>query len=189
MIKMFIESLKNATKKPETIAYPHAPSPSPKDYRGTIYYQEDLCIFCDLCEDVCPPGAILFEITDIEQNKREYSYNPFLCIYCHACVDVCPKADEGCLVQAETRLKPLGRDETLPKDEKLGYFINKATKAKDLDRQWDEFEARCQDAREDYNEYKAEQKKIKKEALAKKKALEAEKQKEEAKNTKEEPST
>ena len=171
---MFIESLKNLTTKPVTIGYPHTPSPSPKDYRGTIYYQEDLCIFCDLCEDVCPPGAILFEVTNFEENIREYSYNPYLCIYCHACVDVCPKADEGCLVQAETRLKPLGREETLPKDIKLGYFMDRVTTPKHLDSQWDEFEDRCEESREGHDEFKAEKKRKKKEEMAAKKKLEAE---------------
>lgn len=173
MVKMFIESMKNLVEKPATIGYPHTPSPSPKDYRGTIHYQEDLCIFCDLCEEVCPPGAILFEITNFEENIREYSYNPYLCIYCHACVDVCPKADEGCLVQAETRLKPLGRDETLPDDVKLGYFMQNVTTAKNLDRQWDEFEDRCEEAREGYDAFKAEKKRLKKEAAAAKKKAEA----------------
>ncbi|NKQ40011.1 MAG: 4Fe-4S binding protein [Sulfurovum sp.] len=173
MVKMFIESLKNLTQKPATIGYPHTPSPSPKDYRGTIYYQEDLCIFCDLCEDVCPPGAILFEITNAAENIREYSYNPYLCIYCHACVDVCPKADEGCLVQAETRLAPLGRDSTLPQDVKLGYFMAKVTEAKNLDRKWDAFEARAAQSRDEMAEFKAEKKRLKQAAMKAKKEADA----------------
>ena len=175
MVKMFIESLKNLTKKPDTIGYPHTPSPEPKGYKGTILYDEDLCIFCDKCEDVCPPGAILFEIVDVENNKREYSYNPYLCIYCHACVDACPKADEGCLVQSETRLPPLGRDETLPKDKKLGYFVNRIEEAKNLDRKWDEFEQRTRESREELAEHKR-LKKLKKQQEAKAKKEEEAKQ-------------
>jgi len=172
---MFIESLKNLTKEPDTIGYPHTPSPEPKGYKGTILYDEDLCIFCDKCEDICPPGAILFEIVDAENNKREYSYNPYLCIYCHACVDVCPKADEGCLVQSETRLPPLGRDQTLPKDKKLGYFVNRIEEAKNLDREWDEFEQRTRISREELAEHKR-LKKLKKQQEAKAKKEEEAKQ-------------
>lgn len=177
MLGMFIESLKNLTEKPETIGYPHAPSPAPKDYRGTILYKEDVCIFCDLCEDVCPPGAIHFEIVDVVNNKREYSYNPYLCIYCRACVDVCPKADEDCLVQSEERLPPLGMNSDLPRDEKLGYFMNKMESPKNLDGEWTKFEERCEESREALAEHKAKKKaekqaaaKAKKEAEAKAKA-------------------
>lgn len=172
MVKMFIESLKNLASKPVTIKYPAEPSPEPKNYRGTIYYEEDLCIFCDLCEDICPPGAILFEIVDFENNKREYSYNPYLCIYCNACVKACPKADDGCLVQDASRLAPLGRDSTLPKDIKLGYFMNSVNTAKDLDQRWSEFEQRTEVSRKGYEEHKAEKKRKKQaEAKAKKEAL------------------
>ena len=45
MIKMFIESLKNLTKKPVTVGYPYTPSPEPEGYIGTILYDEELCIF------------------------------------------------------------------------------------------------------------------------------------------------
>ncbi len=173
MVKMFIESLKNLTEKPATIGYPHTPSPEPKNYRGTILYEEELCIFCDKCEDVCPPGAILFEITDAAENKREYSYNPYLCIYCHACVEACPKADEGCLVQSDARIAPLGRDSTLPKDRKLGYFMNRISEAKDLDKAWDEFEKRAAQSRDELAEYKAKKKAEKQAAMKAKKEAES----------------
>ena len=70
MISMFVESLKNLVTKPQTINYPFRPSPEPKGYRGTILYNEELCIFCDKCENICPPGAIKFEVVDIENNKK-----------------------------------------------------------------------------------------------------------------------
>jgi len=122
MIKMFVESVKNLVSSPDTIKYPFAPSPEPKGYRGTILYNEELCIFCDKCENICPPGAIKFEVVDIESGKKQYNYNPYLCIYCGACVDVCPKAEEGCLIQAEVRTPVMG--ESVVKNSKLGYFIN-----------------------------------------------------------------
>lgn len=155
MISMFIESFKNLLKKPETLKYPFEPMPEPKGYRGTILYNEDLCIFCDKCENVCPPGAILFEIVDYEKNKREYNYNPYLCIYCGACVDVCPKADEGCLVQDNTRIIPLGRE--LPKDKKLGYLVNKIDNPKELEKEWSKLEERAKKSREEYAAYKKAQ--------------------------------
>ena len=163
MVKMFIESFKNLFSKPETVKYPFEPFPEPEGFRGTILYNEELCIFCDKCENVCPPGAILFEIVDIETNKREYNYNPYLCIYCGACVDVCPKADEGCLTQANTRTKPLG--EEVVKDRKLGYLMNRITNPKEVEKAWSELEIRAKESREKYAEYKKQQR-MKKRAQA-----------------------
>jgi ferredoxin len=86
-------------------------------------YNEELCIFCDKCENICPPGAIKFEVIDLQSGKKEYNYNPYLCIYCGACVDACPKSEEGCLIQSNSRTPVMG--ESVIKDKKLGYFINK----------------------------------------------------------------
>jgi len=155
MIQMFIESLKNLVSKPETIQYPFAPSPEPKGYRGTILYNEELCIFCDKCENICPPGAIKFEVVDIQSGKKQYNYNPYLCIYCGACVDACPKAKEGCLTQAEVRTPVMG--ESVVKDSKLGYFINgidNPKEAKEVEKKWRELEIRAAKSREELAEYK-----------------------------------
>ena len=152
MLKMMIESLKNLVSEPETIKYPFEPSPEPKGYRGTIHYTEELCIFCDKCENVCPPGAIKFVVVDYETGKKEYNYNPYLCIYCGACVRECPKAEEGCLVQVETRTPPLGRE--VPKGEKLGYFINRIDNPKDVERKWREIEELNIKTKAEYKEYK-----------------------------------
>ncbi len=152
MIQMFIESLKNLVSKPETIKYPFAPSPEPKGYRGTILYNEELCIFCDKCENICPPGAIKFEVVDVQSGKKQYNYNPYLCIYCGACVDACPKAEEGCLTQAETRTPVMG--ESVVKDTKLGYFINEVENPKDVEKKWRELENRAAKSRVELAEYK-----------------------------------
>ncbi|WP_457563189.1 4Fe-4S dicluster domain-containing protein [Caminibacter pacificus] len=152
MLKMFIESLKNLVSEPETIKYPFAPSPEPKGYRGTIHYNEELCMFCDKCENICPPGAIKFVVVDYETGKKEYNYNPYLCIYCGACVRECPKAEEGCLVQVETRTPPLGR--SVPKGKELGYFINRIEDPKEVESKWREIEELNIKTKEEYKAYK-----------------------------------
>jgi ech hydrogenase subunit F len=157
MIKMFIESMKNLVSKPVTIKYPFEPSPEPKGYRGTILYNEDDCIFCDKCENICPPGAIKFEVVDVESGKKQYNYNPYLCIYCGACVSVCPKTNEA-LTQSEKRMPPLGR--TVYKEKALGYFMNEIENPKELEKKWGELEIRAEESREKLAEYK-KQKRLK----------------------------
>jgi NADH-quinone oxidoreductase subunit I len=152
MLKMVIESLKNLVSEPETIKYPFEPSPEPPGYRGVIEYNEELCIFCDKCENICPPGAIKFVVVDYETGKKEYNYNPYLCIYCGACVRECPKAEEGCLVQREYRTPPLG--EKVPKGERLGYFINRIDNPKEVEKKWREIEELSRKSREEYKAYR-----------------------------------
>jgi len=164
MISMFIESLKNLVSKPETIKYPFSPSPEPEGYRGTILYNEELCIFCDKCENICPPGAIKFEVIDLQSGKKEYNYNPYLCIYCGACVDACPKSEEGCLIQSNSRTPVMG--ESVIKDKKLGYFINKVDNPKQLEKEWRKLENRAKESREKLAEYKKQQR-LKKQAQKK----------------------
>ena len=164
MVKMFIESFKNLISEPATVKYPFEPSPEPKNYRGTILYNEEFCIFCDRCENICPPGAIRFEVVDIKTGKKQYNYNPYLCIYCGACVDVCPKAEEGCLTQSDKRTPVLGRE--VIKEKKLGYFINSIDEPKNLEKEWQKLEERAKLSREKLAEYKKQQR-LKKQAQAK----------------------
>jgi len=165
MIQMFMESLKNLVTPPQTIKYPFAPSPEPKGYRGTILYNEELCIFCDKCENICPPGAIKFEVVDIQNGTKQYNYNPYLCIYCGACVDACPKADEGCLTQSESRTPVMG--ESVVKNEKLGKFINEITNPKEVEKKWRELEIRAKESRIALAEYKKAKRAAKIKAKAK----------------------
>jgi NADH-quinone oxidoreductase subunit I len=94
MLKPMINAFSNLFSKPATIDYPFEKSPQNKEARGLIVYDEQKCIFCLRCEDVCPPEAIAFT-----QNREDFSYtylyNPYLCIYCGECVRVCPDKAEA----------------------------------------------------------------------------------------------
>ncbi|MEF3191936.1 MAG: 4Fe-4S binding protein [Campylobacterales bacterium] len=88
MIASLFKAFTNLFKKPATIPYPAAPTPIAPDTRGLIAYDESKCIFCLRCEEVCPPGAIVF--TWNLDGTKKYHYNPYLCIYCAECVRACP---------------------------------------------------------------------------------------------------
>lgn len=138
MLKAMVNALTNLFKPVHTLNYPAVPISHPESYRGLIEYDADHCTFCDKCEKVCPPGAILF--FQHEEGAKTYNYNPYLCIYCGECVRACPKPDEA-LWQSE--IKPLPA--TLKEDVNCGWF---------------EMERQCKASRELY----AEIKKAKKEA-------------------------
>lgn len=103
MITAIKNAFENLFKEPYTHAYPAAPIPKPKNYRGLIEYNAEFCIFCDKCEKVCPPKAIIFHQN--EDGSKVYAYNPHLCIYCGDCVSNCPKPNEA-LWQSENKSIP-----------------------------------------------------------------------------------
>jgi len=102
MFKSIVESFTNIFKKPLTKNYPAEAIKHFPKYRGLIVYDVNECIFCDKCEKVCPPKAIVFHQN--EDGTKEYSYNEYLCIYCGECVRNCPKADQA-LTHSENKPK------------------------------------------------------------------------------------
>ncbi len=111
MRSALIEAFLNLFKKPDTKNYPFEETYKPKDYRGLIKYNEEKCIFCLKCEDVCPPQSIIFD-QNIEDGKYKYYYNSYLCIYCGECVRACPKpGSEGAMWQVEESEKPMAFSE------------------------------------------------------------------------------
>lgn len=93
----------NLFRLPYTADYPAEPLPLPEGYRGLIEFNAEACIWCDKCEKVCPPRAIVFN-QDAE-GEKEYRYNEWLCIFCGECVRACPKPGEA-LWQSELKARP-----------------------------------------------------------------------------------
>ena len=100
MFKALLTALTNLFKPVHTVKYPSEPLPLPQDYRGLIEFSAEHCIYCDKCEKVCPPNAIVFRQN--EDGSKSYNYNEWLCIYCGECVRACPKPGEA-LWQSETK--------------------------------------------------------------------------------------
>ncbi len=46
---------------------------------------ENECLACGFCADVCPAGAI-----DIDDSNDFYFIDPELCVECGTCADECP---------------------------------------------------------------------------------------------------
>jgi len=140
MLKALFEAFKNLFKTPHTLNYPAEDIKLPENYRGLIEHSEEDCIYCDKCEKVCPPGAIIFYQN--EDGSKEYRYNPWLCIYCGECVRGCPKPDEA-LWQSEKKQRP-------------------ATKNDEANEAWFRWEAECKESRKTYTAAKKAAKAAKK---------------------------
>jgi NADH-quinone oxidoreductase subunit I len=76
-----------------TLKYPDELLLLPENYRGMLKLNNDLCISCGLCSQVCPAGALslkLFEYEQTKQVKRHPEVDYKRCIFCGFCVDICP---------------------------------------------------------------------------------------------------
>ena len=84
---LFIELLKQLTKRPATEEYPPRDESAQRRIRGTPQINEEICIRCGQCARNCPTQAIIIgkprteEISQIFLNK---------CIFCGLCEEVCP---------------------------------------------------------------------------------------------------
>lgn len=144
MVKSFIQAFINIFRPVYTHPYPAEPIKLPDHYRGLIEHDSETCIYCDKCEKVCPPGAILFY--QHEDGTKTYRYNAWQCIYCGECVRACPKPEEA-LWQSE--IKP-----------------RSALKEDNPNEGWFEWESSCEESREAYAEAKKSRKSEPKEEIS-----------------------
>jgi len=84
------EAIVSLFSKPVTSKYPFTKKPYEpvKQFKGKPIFNEEECIGCGACAQVCPASAI--DLTDIpEEGKRILQVNYTSCIYCGQCEEHC----------------------------------------------------------------------------------------------------
>jgi hydrogenase-4 component H len=87
-IRELKEAITSLFSKPYTTKFPyeeHKPFPR---FRGKPQYNEEKCVGCGGCFQVCPSKAIDM-IDDVENRKRILIHNPDKCIFCGECERNC----------------------------------------------------------------------------------------------------
>lgn len=82
------EAIRAVVLGPFTSKFPYKPSVPEKRFRGIIKFDEDNCILCGACVEVCPCQARAQEDDLIKRVRREIHYQE-RCIYCGQCVAYC----------------------------------------------------------------------------------------------------
>ena len=93
--------------------FPDEPCQVPENYRGKPEFDDDYCIGCGACVNVCPTEA-LTQTDDLESSppKRKIISRYDTCIFCGNCQDGCT-TEKGIKLTNQWDLATLDRQETI----------------------------------------------------------------------------
>ena len=94
LIKGLGITLKHFFEKEITEQYPEVMPKLPERYRGSLQFNADKCIACNICVNNCPNDVLTLETVKDEKSKKKkllsYSIDLQYCMFCNLCVEGCP---------------------------------------------------------------------------------------------------
>jgi len=82
------EAVRAVIRGPFTLDFPRVSSPVAPSFRGIMVFEEDKCVVCGACAEVCPAAAR--ELTDFpDRQVRRITHHQERCIYCGLCEAAC----------------------------------------------------------------------------------------------------
>ena len=112
-IRELIEATKALIKGPYTSRFPKEPHKPHPNFRGQPKFNEEKCVGCLACEEVCPVDAIDHEdlAEDKSNPKRTMIHYTDTCIFCGQCEAACIANHEGIKLSNEWELSFFDRKE------------------------------------------------------------------------------
>lgn len=119
-IRELIEAIKALIKGPYTSKFPvkgHTPHPN---FRGQPKYNQEKCVGCLACVQVCPVEALSFkdDTEDLKEPKRTMIHYTDTCIFCGECQAACIADHEGIKLSNDWELAFFDRKESFETIEK-----------------------------------------------------------------------
>ena len=135
-IRELIEAIKAISKGPYTSKFPKEPHQPYPNFRGQPEFNQEKCVGCLACEEVCPVSAIDHEdvISENSNAKRIIIHYTDICIFCGQCEVACIVDHEGIKLTNNWELSFLDRsqsDERIEKDLQLCEICGKPIACKD----------------------------------------------------------
>jgi len=136
-VREVIEAVKALIKGPYTSKFPKVPHEPHPNFRGRPKFDEEKCVGCLGCEEVCPVGAISHKDTINEEDgpKRTMIHYSDTCIFCGQCEAVCIAEHKGIKLSDEWELSFFDRKtegtETIDKELELCEICGTPVATKD----------------------------------------------------------
>lgn len=112
------EAIKAAFLGPYTSKFPKEAHVPHSNFRGQPVFDEEKCLGCLACEEVCPADAIAHEDTVEGTPMRKMIHYTDSCIYCGVCQDACINNNEGIVLGNDWELSYFDRKSAFESIEK-----------------------------------------------------------------------
>jgi len=135
-VRELIEAIKALIQGPYTSKFPKEPHIAHPNFRGQPEFNQDKCVGCLACKEVCPVEAIAYkDIVDKDNNaKRIIIHYTDTCIFCGQCEAACIVNHEGVKLTNDWELSFFDRsesDERIEKELQLCEICGKPIACKD----------------------------------------------------------
>lgn len=122
-LRELAEAIKALIKGPYTSKFPKVAHIAHPNFRGQPVYNEEKCVGCTACVEICPVEALAFEDkTDSDDPKRILKHYTDTCIFCGQCEAACIVDNEGIKLSNEWDLAFFdrsGAEESIQKELQL----------------------------------------------------------------------
>lgn len=119
-IRELAEAIKAIIKGPYTSKFPKQPHTPHPNFRGQPKFNEEKCVGCLACEEICPVEAIAHKdiVEDGPTPKRTMVHYTDTCIFCGQCEAACIANHEGIKLSNDWELSFFDRKESYETIEK-----------------------------------------------------------------------
>lgn len=119
-IRELIEAIKALIKGPYTSKFPFKPHIPHPNFRGQPKFNDQKCVGCLACEEICPASAIAHQdiVTGAGTPLRVMIHYTDTCIFCGQCEAACIADGEGIKLSGDWELSFFNRQEAQESIEK-----------------------------------------------------------------------